>query len=133
MPSVKKNFVLPSRTKQAFRDECDINKIMQRFKKVMNSDYLSRFNSYVGGQFGDFSGVSDYRTAIEQVSQARGVFDALPAKVRARFGNDPAQFLDFVQNPKNVDEMVSLGLATKRAPNQDAPSLPEGDKAVKSA
>lgn len=109
-----KVFANPSRTKQSFRDECDINMIMKRFKKNMGVEYLSRFQGYVDGQFGDFSGVVDYRSAIEQVSQARGVFDALPAKVRSRFSNDPAEFLDFCQNPANVDEMVELGLAVKR-------------------
>lgn len=122
MTRIQKTFSLPSRTKQSFKDECDVNKIMQRFKKTMGAEYLSRFNGYTGGQFGDFSMVSDYRSAIEQVSQAKGVFEALPAKVRSRFGNDPAEFLDFVQNPKNVDELVNLGLATKRAPSQTAPS-----------
>lgn len=130
---VQKIFSLPSRTKQSFKDECDINKIMSRFKKIMGAEYLNRFNAYASGQFGDFSMVSDYRTAIEQVSQARGVFEALPAKVRARFRNDPAQFLDFCQDPKNVDEMVSLGLATKRAPNQDAPSESKVQTASKEA
>lgn len=125
-----KIFKLPSRTKQSFKDECDLNLIMKRFKKVMGADYLSRFQGYVGGQFGDFSGVTDYRSAIEQVSQAREVFEALPAKVRARFENDPAQFLDFCHDPANVDEMVELGLATKGAPQQDAPSQTKEKSAV---
>lgn len=114
MVRVQKDFALPSRTKQSFRDECDVNQIMKRFKNSMGVDYLSRFNGYVDGQFGDFTGVVDYRSAIDQIRQARGVFDALPAKVRARFQNDPAAFLDFVQDPKNGDELVSLGLATKK-------------------
>lgn len=120
---VQVQFDEPTKTKQSFKDECDINIIMKKFKKVMHgTDYLNRYQGYAGGEFGDFSQVSDYRTALDQIAQARGVFDALPAKVRSRFQNDPAEFLDFVQNPANQDEMVYLGLATKRAPNQDAPS-----------
>lgn len=122
---VKKEFLLPTRTKQSFKDECDINKIMHRFKNVMGADYLNRYNGYVNGQFGDFSNVVDYRSALDQISQARAVFEALPSKVRARFFNDPAEFLDFCQNPANEDEMVNLGLATKRPPVQDAASEPE--------
>lgn len=121
---VQKDFALPSRTKQSFKDECDINKIMKRFKKTVGVDYLTKFSGYTNGDFGDFSAISDYRSAIEQVSHAREVFDRLPAKVRFKFGNDPAQFLDFCQDPKNLDEMCNLGLATKRAPVQDAPSQP---------
>jgi len=111
MVRVQKTFTKPSRTKQAFRDECDINLIMKRFKKVMDGDFLERFNGFVGGQFGDFSEVTDYRSAIEQIREARGVFDALPSIVRKRFGNDPAEFLDFCHNPANLDEMRKLGLA----------------------
>jgi len=121
-PRVQKSFTKPSLTKQSFKDECDINKIMQRFKKISSADFLNRYQGYLSGEFGDFSAVSDYRTALDQLSQARGVFDALPSKVRTRFGNDPAVFLDFVHDPRNAEEIVSLGLATKRAPVQDAPS-----------
>lgn len=116
---VQKNFALPSRTKQSFKDECDINKIMKRFKKTVGTDYLNRFQGYLDGRYGDFSEVADYRSALHQVRQAEEVFMALPAKVRGRFSNDPAQFLDFVQNPNNAEELVSLGLATK-TPDQDA-------------
>jgi len=121
---VQKHFTQPSRTKQSFKDECDINLIMKRFKRVMNADFLQKFNGFVGGQFGDFSEVTDYRSALDQVRQAQGVFEALPAIVRKRFNNDPALFLDFCHDPKNSDELVTLGLATKSAPVQDAPSQP---------
>lgn len=111
---VLKIFEKPSRTKQAFRDECDINKIMQRFKKVAGVEYLEKFNGYVSGQFGDFSAVADYRSALDQVRRAEAVFMALPAIVRKRFENDAAKFLDFCHDPANIDEMVSMGLATKK-------------------
>lgn len=122
---VQKVFMLPSLTKQSFKDECDINMIMKRFKRAMGVDYLSRYQGYVSGEFGDFSQVTDYRTALEQIARAGDVFMALPAKVRAEFQNDPAMFLDFCQNPSNADRLVELGLATKGAPVQDAPSQNE--------
>lgn len=84
-PRVTKKFNEPSLTKQHFKDECDVNLIMKRFKKTMGVDYLNRYQGYTGGQFGDFSRVVDYRTAIHEIQQARAVFDALPAKVRERF------------------------------------------------
>ncbi|QGH72126.1 MAG: scaffold protein [Microviridae sp. ctjWc39] len=121
---VRKEFSKPSMTKQSFREECDINLIMKKFKKVMGADFLSRYSGYAGGQFGDFSQVGDYRSAIDQVNEARASFEALPSIVRKRFGNDPALFLDFCLDPKNLDELVSMGLATKSAPVQDAPSQP---------
>jgi len=114
---VAKEFFKPSLTKQSFRDECDINKIMQRFKKTMNADFLTRFAGYTSGEFGDFSNVGDYRSAIDQVTKANEVFMNLPAKVRSRFRNDAASFLDFCNDPRNVNEMVDLGLVVKRTPS----------------
>lgn len=127
---VQKVFTRPSLTKQAFKDECDINVIMRRFRKVQGEDFLNRYQGYLDGQFGDFSDVQDYRTAIDQIQQARGVFEALPAKVRSRFANDPAQFLDFVHNPANRDEMIQMGLVEPVAKpyvgDRDSAPLKEG-------
>lgn len=120
---VQKVFQEPSRTKQSFKKECDVNQIMKRFKKInAGTEYLDQYTQVVGGQFGDFSSVPDYRTALEQVHYAEGIFDALPAQVRKRFSNDTAEFLDFVANPANKDELVSMGLvAPKPAKYMDTP------------
>lgn len=107
---VQKLFTQGSRTKQSFRNECDINLIMKKFAKVQGTEFLTRFNGYVGGQFGDFSTVTDYRSAIEQVRSAEDVFMRLPAVVRKQFDHNAASFLDFVQNPANAGELVKMGL-----------------------
>lgn len=114
-------FEEPSRTKQAFKQECDINHIMKKFKKIEGVDFLSRYQGYTGGQFGDFTGVTDYRSAIEQIRSAEAVFDSLPAMVRRRFDNDPASFLDFCQNPANAGELVAMGLAKAQPSATPAP------------
>jgi phage internal scaffolding protein len=108
---VQKEFVKKSRASQSFRDECNINKILNRFSKVCGGDYLQKMHGYAGGTFGDFSGVTDYRSALEQVQRAKEVFLRIPAKVRAVFNNDPAYFLDFCQDPKNLDKLREMGLA----------------------
>lgn len=108
----------PSLTKQEFKNECDINVIMKKFKKICGADFLNRYNGVVGGQFGDFSEVPDFRTARDQVNRMEEVFMALPAKVRSRFSNDPAELLDFVNDPNNLDEARALGLA--KPAQQDA-------------
>lgn len=116
------------RTKQSFRDECDVNKIMKRFKRSAGVGFLDRYQGYLSGQFGDFSEVVDYRTALDQVRQANEVFGRLPAVVRKRFGNDPASFLDFVHDPANVGELVKMGLANAKPEEkkevQKAPEKP---------
>lgn len=99
-------FTEPTLTKQSFRDECDINNIIDRF---MKTGVLTHENSSKP-QFGDYLGFSDYQDSLNQVIAADEAFDSLPAKVRARFDNDPAKLLAFVGDSENRDEMISLGL-----------------------
>ncbi len=100
-----------SRTKQAMRDEVDINLIMKRYVKTGLIDHFAQHGSEYG-----FASSVDFHEAMNVVTKADQMFDALPGKVRSRFGNDPAEFLDFVQNPENHAELVELGLAERKAP-----------------
>lgn len=123
-----------SRTKQSFKAECDINNIMKRFERTgVLTDMIKQNPAY-----GDFSEVPDYLEALNIVAHAHTQFESLSAKVRARFNNDPEQFLAFVSDPRNRKEMVDMGLAIKRepkapdnavpapqAPRQEAPKEPE--------
>lgn len=114
---VRKVFTQPSRTKQAFKQECDINQVMKKFKKVNGYDYLSRHADVVYGNFGDFSDVPTLLEARERIIRAEEAFGALPSQLRKRFSNDPAQFLDFVHDPKNEEEMRALGLLNPKSEN----------------
>jgi phage internal scaffolding protein len=75
---------------QQFREECDINTIMERFGRTGELVAPIRMP-----QYGDFDGVNDYHSAMNAIVEAQSAFDSLPAKVRARFSNDPAEFLEF--------------------------------------
>lgn len=101
---------LPSKTKQSFKDELDINTIIKKAQiKGQFPEMLAK-----NPQFGDFSNAPDYQQALNIVILAERQFEALNSEVRDRFQNDPAQFLEFVHNPENKNEMVRLGLATER-------------------
>lgn len=99
-----------SLAQQQFRDECDINTILRRFNVTGQLPVGS-----VQPQYGDFSGIYDYRTALDAVRAAQESFDALPAKVRSRFANDPAAFVDFCSDESNREEMKALGLLIEKA------------------
>lgn len=105
----------PGRTKQAHKDECDINKLLERYNRTGKLPGMIKGNP----MYGDFSGVMDYQDALAVVEKAGMQFAALPARVRERFKNDPAQFLDFCGNPENRAEMSRLGLLKAEA--QEAP------------
>jgi len=110
-PKLKYRYVgdpVKSRTKQAFKDECDINKIMARFVRTRTLDWVSD----VAPRYGDLIGW-DYQEALNQVARGKEMFKALPAKVRSRFHNDPAELLDFLADEDNRDEARKLGLLKK--------------------
>ena len=94
------------RTKQEFAKDCDINLIMEKYKRTGMIEHVKRYE----GSYGSFLGGQDFQTAMFAVAQAREMFESLPAETRARFGNDPAAFLHFVEDEKNIDEMRELGL-----------------------
>lgn len=112
----------PSLTRQEFKDECDLGKIVARFSATPEGrEALEMARNYVSSRFEDVSQVTDFRTALEQVNAANEAFMRLPAKVRTRFENDPARFLDFVDDPKNVDELRALGLLESKTDQVKAP------------
>lgn len=123
-PRVKKMFYKPSLTRQEFKDECDLALTLKRFGKTPEGRRaLANAQGFVEGlQFGDVTGVPDFRAARDAVNAANAKFMALPAIVRRRFENDPAQFLDFCRDPKNLDEARSLGLC--KPAQQDAAVTP---------
>lgn len=98
----------PSLTHQSFAEECDINTIVRRFGLTGELPTALRLPTYQ-----DFEGVFDFQTAMHAIMQAEDAFMALPADLRARFGNDPARFVAFCSAPENADELVRLGLAEK--------------------
>lgn len=108
---VQKFFDKPSLTHQSFKDESDINQIVGKFTR---SSFSNAQEALLNARYADFSEVVDYRTALDLIMQADESFMALPAIVRKRFDNDPAVFLDFVENPDNLDELRELGLANPK-------------------
>lgn len=101
--------VEPSRTKQSFAEEADINFVVSRF---MKTGYLPPVEEIGGPQprFGDFSDGMDFMDALSRVQEAQASFAGLPAAVRERFRNDPAELLVFVSDSGNRAEAVKLGL-----------------------
>lgn len=106
----------PSLTIQSAKDECDINLIIDRANKgIMPAVNQSQ------PRFADVSDVGDYQHALNVVMEADEAFMSLPSAVRDRFGNDPAQLLEFLGDDRNRDEAVKLGLID--APTPDAPPM----------
>lgn len=95
----------PSRTQQHMHDETDINYLMERYVRTGELPQLR-----TPPLQGDFTTVTSYQEALNLMIEARQSFEALPAKTRAKFENDPAQFVTFCSDERNRDEMRQMGL-----------------------
>jgi len=100
----------PSLTQQQFKEESDINTIVDRFMKSGVLPTPVNMPQYV-----DFEGIFDFQTAMNAVRAADENFMRMDAKVRARFNNSPQEFLEFFANPENTQEAIRLGLAIPKA------------------
>ena len=106
----------PSMTKQSFKDECDINVILARYENTgMYYDPLTTRGSRAP-LFDDFTAVPDYMDAQNFVIEAGELFNELPSRIRRRFDNSPSKLLEFLSDPANGDEAISLGLVSAPAP-----------------
>lgn len=95
-------------TQQSGKDECDINLIIERAKRGAVIEPRGDVPMY-----GDFTQIpTDLRDCLNTVRQADELFMSLDANVRRLFDNDPALMLDFLNDPKNREEAVKLGLVT---------------------
>lgn len=108
-------FTMPSLTVQDEKEETDINYIVNKYadgqKGIMTLD-LGDSSQYAYLQFGDATLPGDYSTALELVSGVREEFYSLPAYVRAKFGHDPMNFINRLNDPATLDYLKQQGLYT---------------------
>lgn len=76
------------------------------------------------GNYSDLPNEIDYHENVNQVLAARDAFVSLPAEIRGKFHNNPAEFLAFIHNPENAKEIQTLGLGPVRPDRPDPPEDP---------
>ena len=95
-----------TKTKQSEKDDCDINLIMAKYIKTGVLDHVREHAPEYG-----FATSETFQQSMEIVAKANSMFEDLPSKIRNKFENNPAKFLDFVQDESNLEEMAEMGLA----------------------
>lgn len=107
------------RAKQEFKDECDINYIMDSYKSVGTINGVAMKQ----GVYADLSGIGDLHEIMNQVKSAEVGFMSLSSKVRKRFANDPINLIEFLKDPNNKEEAIALGLVEQK----EAPQAKKGE------
>lgn len=85
-----------------YKDECSVEGIIRRY------GVLPKPESKPLGV--DVSEYGDFHVCMDKVQTGIDEFMSMPSNLRARFGNDPRAFYDWIHNPSNVSEAVKLGL-----------------------
>lgn len=129
---VTTTFRKPSRTKQEFKEDADINVIMRRFAKTGVLPQMQHQTP----RYVDAAEMPDLQTALHIIQDAQKHFMSLPANVRKEFDNDPMKYVEFAQKPENIEKLREWGLAPKPEPepkptkveivNQTPPAAPAG-------
>lgn len=92
----------------------DINYLMEKYKPDELAAYLAVRNQHRQEIVGhDFSHEPNLQEAKNAVYQSRKNFEDLPEDVRKHFQNH-LEFLKFIDNPKNSEKMVKLGLLKQK-------------------
>lgn len=105
------------RTKQSFKDETDINKIMQRAQRTGTISHLAKYEAV----YGDFADL-DLLQAQLQVQRGEQIFSELPSEIRKEFHNQPHEFFKFVNDPANAENLHQV-LPALAAPGRQNISL----------
>lgn len=102
----------PSLTQPQFAGEVNINQIMERAARTgqIGDPFHQTVQEVI---VGDFSSGIDFHEAQNRIVEAQQAFDELPAHVRKRFNNNPAELIDFCMSDKNKEEAIELGLIPK--------------------
>ncbi len=101
-----------SLTKQSERDSCDINLIVKRHA---STGHVSHINPDAP-KFGDFTGATDLKNAIDQVNIANARFAELPVEVRRAAENNPHVLLEMLETDEGQLELQEAGLILTDAP-----------------
>lgn len=102
--------------KQEFKEDADLNSIMQKFQKTGSIDHATIHQ----GQYGIASPVQLHE-ALNLVKTAETMFNELPSSARNKFENNAVNFLEYVQDEKNYSEAKELGISL--SPEAEAKAL----------
>lgn len=97
----------PSMTDKTAFEETDINNIVARYEKT---GMLPMSNKRGTGIYADVSNLPDLLGAAILLKESQDIFDQLPSRLREKFKNSPQNMIDFISDPKNQKEALSLGL-----------------------
>lgn len=99
-------FTEPTRTKQDYKEECDINTIMRKYEATGIVSHVSAMQPF----YADVLEYGDLQDAYAIMDKAQQAFDALPASLRQELDNDPRNLVGYISNPANKEKCIEYGI-----------------------
>lgn len=106
-----------SLTVQSFAQDADLNVLAKRFG--INAIPTAPLDA---ATFRDTTQDPDLRQILDYRIEAQNQFRGLPAKLRRRFHDNPAELWQFLQDPDNAEEAIRLGLLTAAPATSGTPT-----------
>lgn len=105
-------------TIQSAANNTNINNIIRKAYKTGMIPVTAR-----QPMFADFSAITDYTEAQIRVQEAKEAFMTLPADLRLKHGNNPAQFIQWAEGASQA-ELIEAGILENpdKQPNTVAPA-----------
>ena len=102
-------------TEQHHRDNVDLNVMAERMGITDPNTLPVQVDPRA---FGDVPEGLDLRYVLDESRRVQETFSQLPAEIKDRFANDPARLWKFLQDEKNDEEAVRIGLLKKPEPKK---------------
>lgn len=99
-------------TEQSHKKSTSMNFILDKYKKT---GVLEHVNAQTA-RYDQMPNSIDLHQAMNIIAEANSSFESLPSSIRKNFDNDPGQFLDFVQNENNYQQIKDMGLSVEHLP-----------------
>jgi len=106
---------------QQFQEEVDINTIVRRFGITGALPFGPG-----SAMYGDFTGITDFESAMELVKSTQERFMALPAELREKFGNNPGKLVKFAQESSEEEFLNTFAARTEPAKPAPEPETHSG-------
>lgn len=110
------------KVQQHSKEQCDIEAMVAKYKRTGQMKIMQN------PMYGDFSKISSYHDAQNQILAAEAAFMQIPSKIRQMFDNNPQKIIDFVNDKKNDVKCVELGLLDKSVLKNSIPKQQKDDK-----
>lgn len=108
----------PSRTDQSQFESTEINHMLELFRVTGQPPSAA----VRPPTFDDFTVINDFTTARAAIIQAEQAFLQMDPQLRAKLGNDPQRFIEYLADPKNKQELQERGYILPD--KQSAPTAP---------